>query len=705
MKSSLSQIAIMLLLSNVSSLFAGDGGEPFISPRGFPYPATAPTSYPIVMPPRMIGTVAVFQDPYTGMLFQGNEILPHTPYYPDYDSQDKEPFQEIDQLKEEVRDLRSRVDALKPVFLPAPLVTLHADSPAFIPLSERLPQEEKEKTPAPSVEIPVEKVIEKITITEPITLQEAAPTQAPAPLTSYAQKAKTGTIIPLPIVSNAKKESDPKTSETLFAQKKKNPQKELSAADKKKAEQQKEDDALKRFTAANDKILEKFKKKDFTEKMLTARCLQEQLEKKTDTQETQVTDAKKTTAQKIKPKNKKNASKSASTKKSSAQDTDDDAFLDEQIKANKEALAQKAPELPQEKKPEGLTQEERAQLLKNAKMRAKTKAVFTTVTSFPVAPPVVESDTLHQLTAEEQAHEQLLEFLKWLNFKIIFINEMDSSENQIDRANLLKTFNLEKKPHPKSIVFFEIDLLLRKQHFHFPACEVEEPHHELNCSCHRMVTLCNSILKRKDNYYTSNIQTIDSIFMILAFHMLNGFGIEQDTVTAFAIARQNLKKLTKKENIPKAELILYIEKFGPSYSFAMKMKDTIKFLTRNEMKQKFVVAHSRARVFLRTTQEEGKKAGEPSALYWEAIAYFLGVHWSQKALCTLNEPHSDTNCSCQTMHELLKDDPYEKSKLLILLLAKHERGIRKSKEEIETINAQLAQEDTLLREVRGDLQQ
>ncbi len=700
-------VLVIALLSSISCAFAAEPyNAPFTIPNGGHYRIIAqpifptspmnvqavPLGYPAIRPSHphhilgIIKNTLVEENPLTGEIFpvNGTQLVD----------------QEVLQLRAEVNRLNHCVAALAqeqhrrtfftpPFHVPVPVFFPHAtaeSNPAFTPAPEPLSQPEKEEILTPSTEVAF--MSESV-----LTKEEAAPAQTPELKTSYVEKAKAGIAMPMAPADSVEKESITEVSTVESAQKKK--KKELPTADKKKIKEQEEKQALERFNTASAKALEKLERKDFTGKLLTARCLQEQLEKKSGAQEIQAAAAEKPAAQKTKSKKKKNAL-TPTTPKSPAQNADEDSLLDQLIAANKEASVQQPAE-PQEATKKSITAEERAELVKKMHSK-KNKNVSPTHLSLPVAPPEAQAMAAQAPVVDEVQSIDPMEFLTWLNFKIVNCNVKNSDEDKIDRRDFAEFFCERVLHDQKEVLLFEIGLLQKKQHCNIPPCTIQEPHNNLNCSCEEIVKCCYSFMDKAAAHDFSRTARL-----IIGFHLFKGFGVEQDKEAAFAIARTHLTRLGLREEAPQKTLIQHLENSQPFYRLEVKLQDIITFLVQRKQYETPDAIRLKGMEILSTTLKSAREAHKPSALYWEAIAYYVDVHHSGQPRCENVKPHSDRNCSCQKIHELLKDDTFELSKLFISFLSMCQRGIKKNKEEVAILNQQLLQQPRLMSLLRNHL--
>ncbi len=306
-------------------------------------------------------------------------------------------------------------------------------------------------------------------------------------------------------------------------------------------------------------------------------------------------------------------------------------------------------------------------------------------------------EILRNYSTENAGSFTFFESLEWLHLKMIYFNEQSSPEDELKKSVREKRLEKVIEKNSPEAKLFTLRLLTRKQEFRLPPCEIQEPHSGLQCSCEKAIERCDAILRKLPDHTDNR-----SISMQPLFYIFKGFGATKNVKLAVFGLQDDLALATGKEVTEKeAEKIL--ETLKPSSSLATTLEDITRLLILNKKQNDPEVALTMIQR-LHDTIRDAKRIQEPSALYWEAAAYYLGLHWNGTHACNDKKPHADKNCSCQKIHTLLKEDSFNKSKAFLLLLRSKEYGVKKSKKEREKIPGISAKEGLLLMIISAELQ-
>ncbi len=365
----------------------------------------------------------------------------------------------------------------------------------------------------------------------------------------------------------------------------------------------------------------------------------------------------------------------------------------------RELFIQEVPEQIQEKAQKSLATEELAILLE----RSKSHSRFNDILSFSVRSTEGQADSkkrpieiriLQGHSSGDTEEISLFEHLEWIRLKRAYSNEQNSSEDRVDKSTQKEYFKRATEKNSTKAELFELRLFTKNQHFKVPPCEIKEPHSGLQCNCEKIIEFCNAIIEKKPGHNDFTRQ--------ISFHKFKGLNVTEHVVFTTLGTKEDLEIMIEKK-ASKEESQELLEIWKPSFSFSTQLQEITRFLILNK---KYGNPHIASNIIklLHATIEDAKQAQEPSALYWEAAAYYLGLHWDGTPECNTKERHANQNCSCEKIHTLLKDDLFEKSKVFRFLLRSKEYGVTKTRKQRRCSPFISPQELKLFETISSDLQ-
>ncbi len=718
----------IVLLATVSCVFSAEQNyrgnrEAFVSPNGFSYP---PIPYQIVMPqsfhPALPSSIPLLQNPATGEIFPMNGMI-----LPPVNPEIMELRAEVNRLNYCVASLVNEqqhhraffANAFQPTISPFFPHQRLESNPAVLPVPftqnlESLSQPEIEEAPATSFEVTLAtskeetqtpffevtfmsesvlteeepaKVVEvkKAVTVEPVTMQEATPTQTPDFPISYAEVAKAGILT---VTSDTEEQEDVGTSKTPSAQKKKKkkkknntatpaPQKPSEKEEGKTAklkEQQRQQKLEELFTAAQDKIA-----KEKRQQIEEARLLEMSLKNEASAEETGTVGTEKPTDKKRKAKKKKSSSKSASSAPSQESSTlEEEAAFQEAEQANKEARAQQATveatQATATPDPRKTRSKELTEKLNAAKMRSKngknvaatiivTKQEESTLSETAATAVPKKSDFV---TNSEKS--MCPEAWKKMYTGTLILRKANSLE-QKDFVHRMR-FLLEEpciQEHP-FLFLGNVELISLGFHPDVPSCTQTKPHTGEKCSCGIVQIHCDVYQKVCKARGETEDPLVEKIL----------------TKTLMRLAGNPLQEEEEKASTP-------IAKINSLFETLFKTRET------NDTP---LFVYTAEKIFSAVENTRVKYAADGDETHaqlnaQEVILININAH-PQFSVCEILEPHQNKNCSCEKIVELTADKMNIKCLYYFILQIVYGRGITQDVPAAKILLKALAQRSTEL---------